>query len=371
VAVDCVAMLHGGLTRTERRSTVEEFQSGRKTILLATDAGGEGLNLHRTCRVVVNLELPWNPMRLEQRVGRVDRIGQGRRVHAFNLIAHDSGEARILGRLKARLARARQDIDVPDPLALEIDDETEAFAIAAMDPEGSMPSSATAAVGNVVARSAPGTPGSASPDTAETRRSHPRLSSAATAEHRRLLWTRAVLESAPPSTGRSPCNSETDPGGGPWLAFARHPTTRARLSPAILVLLRPSLTDDSGRVVWAEVVPLRVDPARAVGRAAARATSAAMVEWLESSWRAVPVGESVWIHERFWDTRVARECAIADLMRRSARAAVQLGLFDRRDVDEADAGATLEKDLARRIARMDVCRSLEAARTQVALILIP
>ena len=47
-------------------------------VLLATDAAGEGLNLHHNCRVVVNLELPWNPMRLEQRIGRVDRIGQTR-----------------------------------------------------------------------------------------------------------------------------------------------------------------------------------------------------------------------------------------------------------------------------------------------------
>ena len=87
-------VIHGGLTREERRKVLDDFQNRRVTILLATDAGGEGLNLHHTCRVVINLELPWNPMRLEQRVGRVDRIGQSRRVHAFNLIARDTGELR-------------------------------------------------------------------------------------------------------------------------------------------------------------------------------------------------------------------------------------------------------------------------------------
>src|SRR5262249_5327327 len=79
------AVLHGGLAREERAAALDEFVSGRCSILLATDAAGEGLNLHQTCRLVVNLELPWNPMRLEQRIGRVDRIGQRRTVHAIHL----------------------------------------------------------------------------------------------------------------------------------------------------------------------------------------------------------------------------------------------------------------------------------------------
>jgi len=62
------------------------------------------------CRVVVNLELPWNPMRLEQRIGRVDRIGQTRRVHAFHLIARGTGEVRVLQRLGIRIARAQADV---------------------------------------------------------------------------------------------------------------------------------------------------------------------------------------------------------------------------------------------------------------------
>ena len=103
------AVLHGGLTRDERAAALDDFATRRRPILLATDAAGEGLNLQHACRLVINLELPWNPMRLEQRIGRVDRIGQHRVVHAWHLVAARTGETRILERLKDRIARARAD----------------------------------------------------------------------------------------------------------------------------------------------------------------------------------------------------------------------------------------------------------------------
>jgi len=110
-------MLHGGMARDERASVVDEFSRHARRILLATDAAAEGLNLHRRCRLVVNLELPWNPMRLEQRIGRVDRIGQQRTVHAFHLIARGTGEPGILARLRARVAAAQADLGAaPDPI---------------------------------------------------------------------------------------------------------------------------------------------------------------------------------------------------------------------------------------------------------------
>ena len=109
-------VLHGGLDREERAAVLAEFSRTPRRLLLATDAAAEGLNLHRQCRLVVNLELPWNPMRLEQRIGRVDRIGQRRTVHAFHLIARSTGEARILSRLRARIAAVRADLGAPDPL---------------------------------------------------------------------------------------------------------------------------------------------------------------------------------------------------------------------------------------------------------------
>jgi superfamily II DNA or RNA helicase len=114
-------VLHGGLTSRERAAALAAFSTARQAVLLATDAAGEGLNLHHNCRLVINLELPWNPMRLEQRIGRVDRIGQRRTVHTFHLIASDTGEPRILLRLKSRIAAAQADIGAPDPVGIDED----------------------------------------------------------------------------------------------------------------------------------------------------------------------------------------------------------------------------------------------------------
>jgi len=99
------AVLHGGQTPQERRDAVDAFTRGMADLLLATDAGAEGLNLQSRCRLVVNLELPWNPTRLEQRIGRVDRIGQARTVHAINLFADGTAEGTVLAALLRRLER--------------------------------------------------------------------------------------------------------------------------------------------------------------------------------------------------------------------------------------------------------------------------
>src|SRR5262249_45429283 len=106
-----------------RVAAVQAFADGAARLLLATDAAGEGLNLQSNCRVVMNLELPWNPMRLEQRIGRVDRIGQRRDVHAFHLIGADTGETKLLDELRTRIARAQAVVGSPDPLdgALDAD----------------------------------------------------------------------------------------------------------------------------------------------------------------------------------------------------------------------------------------------------------
>lgn len=102
-------LLHGGFSPAERRGAVDQFVGGSARVLLATDAGGEGLNLQARCRLVINVELPWNPARLEQRIGRVDRIGQTRRVHAIHLFHRDSIEDRVLATLlrRTRVAASR------------------------------------------------------------------------------------------------------------------------------------------------------------------------------------------------------------------------------------------------------------------------
>jgi superfamily II DNA or RNA helicase len=97
--------LHGGLTSRERLDVLRHFATGNAMVLLATDAASEGLNLHHRCRLVINLELPWTPLRLEQRIGRVDRFGQRRRVHAVQLVARDTPEEPIAARLNQRGTR--------------------------------------------------------------------------------------------------------------------------------------------------------------------------------------------------------------------------------------------------------------------------
>ena len=105
-----VVRLHGGLSIGERLAAIDAFNSGAATVLLATDAGGEGLNLHHRCRFVINLELPWNPLRLEQRAGRVDRIGQRRVVHDVRLYFPHTIEHRVLERLRERQQRAASEM---------------------------------------------------------------------------------------------------------------------------------------------------------------------------------------------------------------------------------------------------------------------
>jgi len=101
-----VGVIHGGLPAAARQKTVDAFNDGRVNVLIATDAAGEGLNLHHRCRLVIDIELPWNPRRLEQRVGRVDRLGQRRIVHAIRMFHPGTIEQRVLDHLHLRTRRA-------------------------------------------------------------------------------------------------------------------------------------------------------------------------------------------------------------------------------------------------------------------------
>lgn len=97
-----VVCLNGSMEMQERRQVQEAF-SGDARVLISTDAGGEGLNL-QFCHVVVNYDIPWNPMRLEQRIGRVDRIGQLQVVRAINFVCEGSVEHRVREVLEQKLA---------------------------------------------------------------------------------------------------------------------------------------------------------------------------------------------------------------------------------------------------------------------------
>jgi len=104
--------IHGGMNPHERYCANEKSTT-EKQICVATEAAGEGINL-QFCRLMINYDLPWNPTRLEQRLGRIHRIGQERDVHAFNFVASASEEGqpivegRILERLLEKLAQVAQ-----------------------------------------------------------------------------------------------------------------------------------------------------------------------------------------------------------------------------------------------------------------------
>jgi superfamily II DNA or RNA helicase len=105
---DAVRAIHGGVRRAERRQITEEFTKNRDCqILLATDAAGEGLNL-QAAHLMVNYDLPWNPNRIEQRFGRVHRIGQEEVCRLWNLVASNTREGEVFTRLLEKLDQMRE-----------------------------------------------------------------------------------------------------------------------------------------------------------------------------------------------------------------------------------------------------------------------
>jgi superfamily II DNA or RNA helicase len=107
-----VTALHGGQTPHERQASLDRFLDGEASVLVATDVAGQGLNLQTRSRWVVNLELPWNPARLAQRAGRVDRIGQTKPVHATLLVSRHQTESDLLTRVAKRAVRSEDAMGV-------------------------------------------------------------------------------------------------------------------------------------------------------------------------------------------------------------------------------------------------------------------
>lgn len=105
-----VATLNGGMDMEARTRTLQTFAQDAR-VLISTDAGGEGLNL-QFCHVIVNFDMPWNPMRIEQRIGRVDRIGQKHVVRALNFVLEDTVEHRVRQVLEEKLAVIAEEFGV-------------------------------------------------------------------------------------------------------------------------------------------------------------------------------------------------------------------------------------------------------------------
>ena len=104
-----VATIHGGMNVDERREAQNAFMRDQAQILIATDAAGEGINL-QFCRLLINWDIPWNPNRLEQRMGRIHRYGQKNDVMVFNMVAGNTREGKVLSKLLEKMDVIRESL---------------------------------------------------------------------------------------------------------------------------------------------------------------------------------------------------------------------------------------------------------------------
>jgi superfamily II DNA or RNA helicase len=348
------SVLHGGLARNDRRAALEDFACGRTSVLLATDAAGEGLNLQERCRVVVNLELPWNPMRLEQRIGRVDRIGQRRTVHAFHLVARGSGEEQILERLQLRIARAQKDITISDPLS----DERAAARFVGLDAANGPEDSRTVTERLVEAAA---------------NRLWIDLKDEAAAEVERIVFARKATNE------RVEASRRLLESAGTWITRARRHETRRHLRRNAVALLLVEWEDGHGRVRHSMLFPTAMHLERAW--LPTRSELRAIVRGADRTLSAMADEEALRQHAEVdrWavalvDARLARERAIA-LMRGGPHAPTQAGLFDRRAERELQAdhaaAAEIEREIDERIHSLSYSRTLSRRPARLLLVLLP
>lgn len=105
----CVDLINGSMRHQERKSAIRNFE-GAGQFLISTEAGGEGINLQDKCHIMVNYDLPWNPMRLVQRIGRLYRYGQKHRVIVFNLYSPESMDDQIMELMHERIEQVVGDL---------------------------------------------------------------------------------------------------------------------------------------------------------------------------------------------------------------------------------------------------------------------
>ena len=97
-----VSQIHGSMSLDEKRASIDRFNDSAR-FMVSTEAGGEGINLHQNCHIMVNYDLPWNPSRLVQRSGRLYRYGQSERVVVFNLTSNDGFDNQVLAMMLERI----------------------------------------------------------------------------------------------------------------------------------------------------------------------------------------------------------------------------------------------------------------------------
>ncbi|PDW02506.1 DEAD/DEAH box helicase [Candidatus Viridilinea mediisalina] len=123
-----VGTFHGSLNPKEKDYAINQFRSGATQILISTEAGGEGRNL-QFCAVLVNYDLPWNPMKIEQRIGRIDRIGQRRDVLICNFAQQGTVEDRVLDMLSQRIHIFEETVGGLDPILGELESDIQKIVL--------------------------------------------------------------------------------------------------------------------------------------------------------------------------------------------------------------------------------------------------
>lgn len=352
-----VSVLHGGLTRDERKAALNDFIEGRLRILLATDAASEGLNLHSKCRVVINLELPWNPMRLEQRIGRIDRIGQSRTVHVFHLISKGTGEERILDRLKRRVQQARHDIAAADPMAF---DERELAGLV---------------IGSESSESPPLSSVEPTAEKLPPDRVVVDVRPEAQVETSRLQWTRHLVPGGGDEVDASVAGDST------WVTRARLRSTRLQLGSRIVAVFIVENDAQERKATNPILVPLAVELRghRRFGHAQIRAFLHEVGRDLRLQAHDVAdpqrrVAET--LARALLETRTAREAAIVEVIAANQeRTPIQAGLFDRRtEYEHLAARANSEEvvaEAARHLAMWRQAAATWSTRVRLLLMLVP
>lgn len=308
--------LHGGLSPRERVLVIDEFRD-RGGTLLATDAASEGLNLHPTCHVVIHYELPWSPARLEQRTGRVDRIGQRHTVHEILLVARDTAERVVLAPLARRAARARSAAGSFSHLLSALSDSRVAEAV--MDGRPLDSESGCEAASEVAGACSP-------PET---------LAGEAAEEAARIKQQRDWLLASPP----------LKPDGGTVATTVRLRKSQSR--PVVICVYAIALVTRAGASVWRRVACAREAwPAGAAIRTAAdaRSLASAFLEGRETELRAgilaahaSEIEANARMHARALQSEEERERSMAEALPSAASELVQAGLFDRRALKELEA----------------------------------
>jgi superfamily II DNA or RNA helicase len=329
------ALLHGGLGPAERRIALDRFRDGGASVLVATDVGGQGLNLQERARWVVNLDVPWNPARLEQRAGRVDRIGQSRPVHVTTMLWRHAAEAAVLTSVARRVLAARHSLGA-DVLMASVPDER---AVSAAVLEGGECDGGSGGARVPVCR---------------------RWRRAAAVAARRLAWRRQLAAAwrgdAPSATVRMTGRPRLDPPGEPM---------------SVVLVFQVPLTDGLGDVLEQCVVPV------VVGRKASGRDL--LPEAVEHARRLAAARAAPRVRRlaRLVAARTGAAARVEAALTRELRDALtpgewQAGLFDRREARAEDAAARdvfeLDRATADRLADAALAADVRAGRPRLVFV---